>query len=328
MKVVILGKGEMLSNLIEGTLSAECEIVGVFRYERTIIPAFLLKLRDFFKTSYDVTLIKEKKLPEIKCKSANSEEFKNILIKSNADVLLVGTWHEKLKKEIIDVPVIASVNVHPSFLPSYRGPNPYLQCILHQEKTSGITFHLMNENFDEGSILAQKTIDILPNDTSKELKERTVYQARLMCQEILTKLNDGLIIPIPQNNKKATYFKNIRPIDMMLDFEKETVEQIDARIRALHPWLPCYVTYKSKYFIPNPYKLKILDAEYTQKILEKNEIKKPKVGQIISTHYKSRTIIVMCKNGKSLKMVGTNLYGFINKPFTKIFIKNIQPKSL
>ena len=86
--------------------------------------------------------------------------------------------------------------------------------------------------------------------------------------------------------------------------------------------------YISGIFIPNPYKLKILDAEYTQKILEKNEIKKPKVGQIISTHYKSRTIIVMCKNGKSLKMVGTNLYGFINKPFTKIFIKNIQPKSL
>lgn len=47
MKVVILGKGEMLSNLIEGTLSAECEIVGVFRYERTIIPAFYLNFEIF-----------------------------------------------------------------------------------------------------------------------------------------------------------------------------------------------------------------------------------------------------------------------------------------
>ena len=52
MKVVIIGKGEMLSNLIEGTLSAGCEIVGVLRYEKTVMPPLLLKLRDFFKTSY------------------------------------------------------------------------------------------------------------------------------------------------------------------------------------------------------------------------------------------------------------------------------------
>ena len=51
MKVIILVKGEMLSNLIEGTLDAKCEIAGVFRYERTIMPELLLSLRDFFKIS-------------------------------------------------------------------------------------------------------------------------------------------------------------------------------------------------------------------------------------------------------------------------------------
>lgn len=324
MKVVIIGKGEMLSNLIEGTLASGAEIVGVLRYERTVMPPLLLKLRDFFKTSYDVTLIKEKKLHEINCKSANSKQFKNELLKLNADILLVGTWREKLKKEIIDIPTIASVNVHPSLLPKYRGPNPYLQAILHQEKISGITFHLIDENFDNGAILEQKEIPILPNDTSKELKSRTVYQARLICTEILSKLLDGLIIPVPQNEKEATYFSNIKPIDMMLDFEKETAEQIHARIRAFHPWLPCYVTYKNKYFIPNPYKLKVLDKSKTQKLIIKNNIKNPKIGNIIETHYKTQTIIILCKDGKSIKMTGVKLYGFFNKPFTKIFLKNIE----
>lgn len=232
MKVVIIGKGEMLSNLIEGTLSAGCEIVGVLRYEKTVMPPLLLKLRDFFKTSYEVTLIKNKKIHEINCKSANSKEFKNELIKLNADILLVGTWRERLKKDIIDTPTIASVNVHPSFLPKYRGPNPYLQTILHNEKKSGVTFHLIDENFDKGNILIQKEIEILPDDTSKELKDRTVYQARLLCSEILSKLGEGLIIPVPQNEKEATYFANIKPTDMMLNFEKETAEQIQSRIKA------------------------------------------------------------------------------------------------
>lgn len=255
MRVILLGKGEMLSNLIEGTIDANCEIAGVFRYESTM----RRKFSDFFKTSHDLTLIKQYKLHEIKCKSANSEAFKKEILRLNADVILVGTWGEKLKKEIIDLPTIATVNVHPSMLPKYRGPNPYLQTILHRETKSGITFHLMNEEFDKGAILAQKAIKILPNDTGKELKERTVFQARLMCAEVLKKLEYGLVIPIAQNENEATYFHNINPEDMMLDFEKETAEEIHARIRAFHPWLPCYITYKGKYYIPNPYKLKIVD---------------------------------------------------------------------
>ena len=81
MKVVILGKGEMLSNLIEGTLDAKHKIVGVLRYERTVMPRFLLALRDFFKSSSDVTIIKQHKLYEIKCNSANSEDFKKEILK-------------------------------------------------------------------------------------------------------------------------------------------------------------------------------------------------------------------------------------------------------
>ena len=310
MKIVILGKGEMLSNLIEGTLDAGYEIVGVLRYERTCFPPLLLKLRDFFKTSHDVTLIKQHKIHEIKCKSANSEDFKKEILKLNTDIILVGTWGEKLKKDVINLPVIASVNVHPSYLPKYRGPNPYLQTILHRETKSGITFHLMDENFDNGRIVAQKKIEIFPNDTSKELKERTVFQARLMCAEVLKKLACGMVIPIAQNKNDATYFPNIKPEDMMLDFEKETAEEIHARIRAFHPWLPCYVTYKNKFFIPNPYKLKIINC--------KNDAK---IGSIINSDYKTSSITVLCKNQKALKMDGVKLYGFLNRPFTKLFIK-------
>ena len=163
----------------------------------------------------------------------------------------------------------------------------------------------------------------MPDDTSKELKDRTVYQARKLCSTILSNLGSGLIIPLPQNEKEATYYSNIKAEDMMLDFERETAEKIHARIRAFHPWLPCYVSHRNKYFIPNPYRLRILDEEHTEKILKKRKITTPKVGDIIDTNYKSRSITVMCRDWKSLKMTGVYLYGFFNKPFTRLFIKNI-----
>ena len=48
MKVIILGKGEMLSNLIEGTLDAKCEIAGVLRYEKTVMPGNTAFFKRFF----------------------------------------------------------------------------------------------------------------------------------------------------------------------------------------------------------------------------------------------------------------------------------------
>lgn len=305
----------MLSNLIEGTIESGSKIVGVFRYEYTMND-FFLPIKDFFKPANDLTLIKKYKLHQIKCDSANSDEFRRELLKLNADIMLVGTWGEKIDKKTFDIPVIASVNVHPSLLPKYRGPNPYLQNILHRETKSGLTFHLIDEKFDRGAIIAQKQIDIFPNDTSKELKERTVFQARLLCAEVLKKLEYGVVIPIAQNEKEAVYFPNIKDDDKMLDFESETAEEIHARIRALHPWLPTYYTYKDKFFIPNPYKLKIITAE------------KGKIGEIIDIDYKNCSITVQCKDCKALKMDGVKLYGFFNRPFTNLFIKNLSPSSV
>lgn len=309
MKVVILGKGEMLTNLIEGTLDAKCEIAGVFRYERSIYSKIKLFLHDFFKTSHDVTLIKQHKLHEIKCKSANSKEFKKEILRLNADIILVGTWGERLTKETINLPVIGTINVHPSYLPAYRGPNPYLQAIWHRETKSGVTFHLMDENFDTGSILAQKEVKIIPGDTSRELKERTVFHARLLCAEVLKKLEFGLVIPVKQEEKNASYYSNIQGKEMMLDFAKETAEEIIAHIRAFYPWLPCYYEFKKKFFIPNPYKLEIVES------------KNNKTGCIVDKNADKLSITVQCKNNKAIKMDGVKLYGFFNRPFTRLFIK-------
>ena len=255
-KIVILGHGDMLSNLIIGATDAKCKIVGVFRYERLKTCSIYRKLKDFFIPSKEYSYIKSYGLPEIKAKSANSEEFKRELLALNPDIVLVGTWSEKLKKDIVQLPKIAMINAHPSLLPKYRGPNPYLQTIWHREKQSGITFHLMNEKFDSGAILLQKTVEIKPDDTGKELKERTVLTARSAVTELLNMLADDFIIPVDQSEERATYFSQIKQEDVMLDF-KQSAEEISAHIRAFHPWSKTFFEHKNKFFIPNPYALEM-----------------------------------------------------------------------
>ncbi len=260
MKVVLVGKGQMLCSLIEGCKACGgVEIVGVFRYENLILPKWRMMLADFFKPSVENTLIKKYKLRDLRFSSVNSEAFCRFLLEKNVDLMMVGTWREKIKREIFEVPKLASVNVHPSLLPKYRGPNPYLQVIKNREPFTGFTFHLIGEKFDNGAILYQKRVEILPYFTSKELRDRIVFEVKEALPEFLVALDKGEIVPLEQNEVFATYFPHIEEDEMMLDFAAETAEEICARIKALHPWLPCYVTIGDEFYIPNPYELTILE---------------------------------------------------------------------
>lgn len=310
-RVVILGHGEMLGNLIAGVQDAKCKIVGVMRYERLKKLDIYTKIKDFILPSTEYSYIKSYNVPELKSKSANSEQFKKEILKLNPDLVIVGTWGEKLKKESIQLPKIAMINVHPSLLPKYRGPNPYLETIRHLEKTTGITFHLMSEEYDAGAILLQKQIEIKPDDTGKELKERTVLMARQAVTELLNSLADDFIIPVEQSEERATYYPQITRDDIMLDFNK-TSEEISAHIRGFYPWSKTYFSYKSKFFTPNPYKLEILDnnTEFTT------------AGTIVEKSFENHSLTVVCGDGKLLKMENLRLFGKINNLFTTQYIKH------
>ena len=261
MKVVLVGKGQMLCSLIEGCMACGgVDVVGVLRYEKLMASRLKLKFVDFFKPSVENTLIKKYGLKDLNFKSVNSDDFRRFLLKNNVDLMMVGTWREKISAETYDIPCLASVNVHPSLLPRYRGPNPYLQVIKNGEKFTGFTFHLLDEGFDSGAILYQKSVEIMPYYTSRELRDRVTFEVKQALPEFLVALDKGEIIPLEQNSELATYFSNIAEDEMMLDFECETADEIVARVKALHPWLPCYITLGDEFYIANPYDLSVVTA--------------------------------------------------------------------
>lgn len=313
LKVVIIGYGEMLANLIAGALDAKCKIVGVLRYETVKYNSLRNKIRDFVAPSVDYSYIKSYNINDIKVKSVNSEEFKKEILRLNPDVILVGTWSEKLKKEIINLPKIAFINTHPSLLPKYRGPNPYLEVIRNQELKTGITFHLMDENYDSGAILLQREVEVQKYDTSKELKERIIRKIREAVGELLLNLDDDFIIPLVQNEDKATYYPHIKSEDVMLDFDK-SAEEISAHIRALHPWYRCFFEYKNQFFSPDAYKIRILTPE-------NDKYKNLNPGTIVYKNSKTRELQILTGDRKIIQFVHVRLYGKLKRFFTRFYIK-------
>ena len=307
LKVVIIGYGEMFTNLIAGTLDANCEICGVLRKEMISYPPIIRKIKDVINPSLDYNYIKSYNLPEINAKSVNSKEFKNTLLKLNPDIILVGSWGEIITKEIFDIPKIATINAHPSLLPTYRGPNPYFWTIRNQEQTSGVTFHLVDKGLDTGAILAQEEVKIFPSDTGKSLKERTVLTARGVVCELLKALREDIIIPLQQREDRASYYSH--PKDLELDFNN-TAEENSALIRACYPWCEEYFFNDNICLAAHPNSIEIREheTEYTAS------------GTVVESDYKKKTVSLLCGNNKILTYQ-TSLYKKYDRPFTSNYIK-------
>ncbi len=254
-KVIVIGYSHMFCNLILGALDANSKVVGVLRHEKKQYNKFLLFFKDLLCPSKDYSFIKNLNLYELKCNSVNSKEFKKEVLKLNPDIIIIGSWDEKIKKEFIDLPKIGFFNCHPSLLPRYRGPNPYIQVIMNGEKTSGVTLHLLDQDFDTGAILAQTEIPINDNDTGGTLRLKTAHIAGRTFTKLLLQLNSEIIVPIPQNEKLASYQKAIDSKDIIIDFKNKTADEIHNHIRAITPFSKTYFPYRNIFFEVNKYKI-------------------------------------------------------------------------
>src|SRR5699024_4173052 len=89
------------------------------------------------------------------------------------------------------------LNVHPSLIPSFCGPGFYglrvhEAALAKGVKVTGATVHLVNEKYDDGRIVLQKAVDVLPGDTPEVLQRRVMEQAEwILLPRALDMLTSG-----------------------------------------------------------------------------------------------------------------------------------------
>ncbi len=259
-KVVLVGYGQMLYSLIEGIeVSKKHEILGVFRCDKLNHHGLALFIKDLFNPSQDYTIIKSKKLYDIKARSVNDDDFISEIDKLNPDLIIVGSWAEKFGKRILDkVPV---VNFHPALLPKNRGANPYFWSIFLNQKVSGLTIHYMNEYFDRGDIIAQEAITIDEIETGKSLKDKTTQLAKVLVGEFLELFDKKQIQPIKQDERFASYEPQLSAENVIINLN-QTKQEVSRHLRALYPWAAPYVKVGARYIEIKSYELiDIVDNE-------------------------------------------------------------------
>ena len=72
------------------------------------------------------------------------------------------------------------LNIHPRLLPAFPGTDTHARALAAGVKLHGCTVHLVTEGMDEGPILAQAAVPVLPGDTEETLSARVLAQEHLL----------------------------------------------------------------------------------------------------------------------------------------------------
>ncbi len=200
-----------------------------------------------------------------------------------ADIFVVAAFGQILSKEILEMPRLGCINIHASLLPKYRGAAPIQWAIIDGEKETGVTIQQMDIGVDTGDILSQRIVPITEEDTGESLFDKLCVAGSSLLVETLPKLEAGQIIPIPQDEKKATHAKMLTKELGNVDFSM-SAEKIAYLIRGLNSWPSAYTFYEGKL-------MKIWKA----KAVEGDGARCGKPGQIIAV-YKD-CIDVACGEG-------------------------------
>jgi len=162
-----------------------------------------------------------------------SAETRNQIAELKPDLLIVVAYGLLLPKAIIDIP-IASINVHASLLPRWRGAAPIQRAIMAGDTSSGISIMKIVEKLDAGPVLLKKPYMMRENETSQTLHEVLATLGSAGLNEVIDKFLSNALTEQVQDESLVTYAKKITSIDQQIDWTKPSRE-IERKIRALSP---------------------------------------------------------------------------------------------
>ena len=161
------------------------------------------------------------------------------------DLVVVAAFGQILPREILEIPKMGCVNVHPSLLPKCRGAAPMNWTIIRGEVKTGVTIMLMDEGLDTGDILSQEETMIDPEETFGKLRERLAEMGAALLLKTVGMIVNGIVTRTSQDDSLATYAPRLKKEDGLVNWNKD-VSQVVNLIRGLSP-VPCaYTFYKGK----------------------------------------------------------------------------------
>ena len=165
----------------------------------------------------------------------------------NAGIMIVVGYGQIIPQAILDLPRHGIVNVHASLLPKYRGAAPIQWAIANGEAVTGVTTMRIDAGLDTGAMLLKRETPIGPEETAVDLSARLAPMGAALLLETLAVIENGSVVPTPQDPSQATLAPILKKEDGRIDWNWPA-SKIANRWRGFQPWPGAFTTFRGQLF--------------------------------------------------------------------------------
>ena len=126
-------------------------------------------------------------------------ELTKALAKANPDIICLAGFMRVLTADFVNLWQGRMLNIHPSLLPKYKGLNTHARALESGDAEAGCSVHQVTAELDDGPILGQARVPILPDDTAETLAARILPLEHRLYPAVLRKfaVGDETIVNLP-----------------------------------------------------------------------------------------------------------------------------------
>lgn len=242
MRLIFMGSAAFAVPSLEALLKSRHEILAVVTQPDKPVGRGLE-----IKPCAVAAAAKEKGLNLFQPKSVKDLETIDHLRTLAPHIIIVVAYGKILPKDLLEIPHYGCINLHASLLPKYRGAAPINWAIVKGEKETGVSTQRIVEELDAGDVLLSEKTLIGNEETAADLYERLSQMGSELLLETIDSMELGLINPVPQDNRAATYAPIIRKEDGIINWRKNAAD-IFNQIRGFTPWPGAFTKLDGKMF--------------------------------------------------------------------------------
>lgn len=250
LRILLITQG--VSRLVRPLFESEHQVIGVLESmsrdfdgskNKSILVRILKKIYSTVKKQ-DVFLpdfCSKKNIPYNFIWKKNSTEIANWIESLKPDLIVVFSMSQLLKDEILKIPRLGVINLHPSFLPSYRGANPDFWQYYDMEMNPGVTVHYVNAGEDTGDIIYQERVHIPLGTKSPARLDKLIGELGVsLMLKAIDAIAQGNAPRIPQPAQSPTpRSRNLKPEEheKIIDWQHWPIERVWHVLRGTELWL-------------------------------------------------------------------------------------------
>lgn len=158
----------------------------------------------------------ERQIPAWRVSALKGESL-SLLVHLRPDLIVVACCPYRFPRTLLDLPKYGCLNLHPSLLPAYRGPEPLFWQARHDARETGVTLHFLDAGLDSGDIVAQTRFERPDGLGGAALERQCAEAGAALLAAAVEQIQAGRPLPRrPQIEQQASYYPRPGPADFII----------------------------------------------------------------------------------------------------------------